>query len=219
MARLVDLTGTICNRMWRYPPPFRDPEIRYLEAGWAPGMKFYFEELHMNTLVGTYFETPAHFFKKSFTVDEWPVEEMIREALLIKVPKKAHEAITVEEVKAWLLRERQEIMAGETVLLATGWDRYWRSKERFVQDSPYFDKHLIKWLLERGVSLLGSDIPSFDNIQEPQGFMPQLMRKGVVIVAPLVNLMSVPAARIRLYLFPLKISGACASPCRVVCEY
>ena len=221
LTQLIDLTGTISNRMWRYPPPFRNPEIRYIEteADWGPSVKFHIEEIHMNTLVGTYFETPAHFFDESFTVDQWPVEELIREALLIKVPKNDNKAITLDEVREYLAKEEQEIVEGDSVLVATGWDRKWNNRKIFVSNSPYFDEPLVDWLLRKGISLLGSDIPSFDNIRSPQQFMPRLMQKGVVILAPLINLMLVPTTRVKVYLFPLKIEKACASPCRVICEY
>lgn len=221
MRKLIDLTGTISNGMWHYPDPFLVPKMRHTKrtADWGINSEFYVDEIHASTLVGTYFETPAHFFKGAFTVDQWPVKEFIREALLVKIPKSACGAITLDEVRAYLTRRKLDIARGESVLFATGWDGLWDKQETFVKESPYFDDHLIDWLLEREISLLGGDIPSFDNIRAAQGFMPHLLRKGVVIVAPLVNLMCIPSPRIKLYLFPLKLKGACASPCRVICEF
>ena len=221
MSTLVDLTGTISNGMWHYPRPFVAPQIQHKQvtAKWGPNKAFYIEEIHMNTLTGTYFETPAHLFPEEVTVDNWPVQNLIRTAKVLKIPKIGGEAITLQETRMELARQGETIASGDSVLYGTGWDVAWKDSERFVKESPYFDKELIDWLLAKGISFLAADIPSFDNINAPQGFMHRLFKQGVVIAAPLINVMTLPASSVTLYVFPLKIKGACASPCRVVCEY
>lgn len=221
MSTFVDLTGLIDNGMWHYPYPFLTPEIRHMKvtADWGPNKEFYLEELHMNTLVGTYFETPAHLFEGAVTVDQWPVKEMNRKARLLKVPKHANEAITLQEVKSLIAKNGDALAPGDSLVFATGWDKMWDEPTKFVVESPYFEAQLIEWLLSKEISFLAADIPSFDNINAPQGFMRHLFQKGVVIVAPLVNVMAIPADNIKLYVFPLKIKGSCASPCRVIGEY
>lgn len=221
MSTLIDLTGTISNEMWRYPKPFMVPEIQYkhVTAKWGPNEDFYIEEIHMNTLTGTYFETPAHLFPEAVTVDKWPVQNLIRTAKVFKIPKIDGEAITLQETQMELTRQGEKIGTGDSLLFATGWDAVWEDSERFVNESPYFDKQLVEWLLAKDISFLAADIPSFDNINAPQDFMRRLLKKGVTIAAPLINLTSIPVWSVKLYVFPLKIKGACASPCRVVCEY
>jgi kynurenine formamidase len=207
--------------MWRYPPPFRPPEIQHkrVTAEWGANRAFYIEELCVNTLVGTYFETPAHLFEGAVTVDQWPVEKLIRDAKLLRIPKSDNEAITLQEAKTELTHVGETVSDGDSLIFATGWDKAWADSQRFIAQSPYFDAQLIDWLLARETSFIAADIPSFDNIKNPQGFMHRLFKQGVTIAAPLVNVMSIPVSRVRFYVFPLKIKGACASPCRILAEY
>jgi kynurenine formamidase len=221
LSNLIDLTGTISNGMWRYPRPFIAPEIQHkrVTAKWGPNRDFYIEELHVNTLVGTYFETPAHLFEKAVTVDQWPIENLIRDAKLLRIPKSDNEAITLQEAELELTHMCETVSDGDSLIFATGWDKAWGDSQRFIAQSPYFDAQLIDWLLAREISFIAADIPSFDNIKNPQGFMHRLFKQGVTIAAPLVNMMSIPVSRLRLYVFPLKIEGVCASPCRILAEY
>lgn len=221
MSTLIDLTGTISNDMWHYPAPFVSPAIhhKHVTAKWGPNKDFYVGELHMNTLTGTYFETPAHLFPKALSVDKWEVQNLVRIATVLKIHKKAGEAITLQDTQMQLRLQRKEIQAGDSLIFGTGWDAVWEDSERFVKESPYFDKELIEWLLVKGISFLAGDIPSFDNINAPQGFMHRLFKQGVTIAAPLINVISIPVSSVKLYVFPLKIKGACASPCRIICEY
>lgn len=220
MSEIIDLTGEIKNEMWRYPPPFIAPEIMRIEGEirWKKPWKYYGEEIHISTLTGTYLETAAHLFPEELTVDEIPVGELIREALIVKIPKTRKEPITLDEMKGALAEKKEDVKERESVLIATGWDRHW-NEEMFVEQSPYLQSQLVDWLLERDISLLGGDIPCFDNVRDPQEVLPRIFSKGIVIVAPLVNLIYIPVTRVKLYVFPLKLKGACASPCRVICEF
>ena len=61
--KVIDITGLICNGMWTFGSLFPRPSI-VPNSGFCPGFGEYyytaFEGFHAQ--VGTYIETPAHFY-------------------------------------------------------------------------------------------------------------------------------------------------------------
>jgi kynurenine formamidase len=76
----------------------------------------------------------------------------------------------------------------------------------------------MRWTVAHGISILGGDIPCFDNPRKGTGVNGVLFESGALILAPLVNLGAVTKRRVRLMVFPLKIKGVCGSPCRAIVE-
>jgi kynurenine formamidase len=118
--------------------------------------------------------------------------------------------------------QKVEILAGDVVLLRTGWSVYFEDPKKFISEvrSPGPALRGAEWLSNRRVFAVGSDTVAFERLPDPA--MPVhvhlLVEKGIHIVECL-NLEDIAAARVYEFLFialPLKIRGATGSPVRPV---
>jgi kynurenine formamidase len=215
-ARYHDVTGTLAPEMWSYRPSIPDVPLfeqrRWAtidERGWEA------DAFSMPTLAGTYLETSKHHFADGPGIDEIPSERLFVDAAIVQIPKGAREHITVADLED----AHPTIRPGDALLIATGWDRYWWDDGTiFVMESPHFDLPAMKWIVARGVSILGGDMPCFDDPQPGggQGVNLPLLKSGAMILAPLVGLREIARARAKLVVLPIKLRGACGAPCRAI---
>ena len=115
-----------------------------------------------------------------------------------------------------------EIMAGDIVLVRTGWARYWHQPGRFVNNlcCPGVNREAAVWLSEKGVFAAGSDTIAFEFVPAPT--MPVhihlLVESGIHIIEAL-NLETLSAEGIHEFVFvaaPLRFRGGTGSPIRPV---
>lgn len=221
--KLIDVTGKICNGMWTFGSLF--PHISIEErSGVCPGFGdyFYTEFVGMHAQVGTYVETPAHFygFQNSYLVNDIPLEKLYNvDCVVLKVPKDVsdpakHIAITRED----LLRaaEGVEIREGDCIVVGVGWDAHWMDDEHFFPNSPYFTYDAMKWIIDHKPSILATDTPAWENLSDPGGFFPEFYAANILMLAPLANIGAVTKSRVKITLLPLRVEGCAACPCRVV---
>jgi len=214
LTKIIDVTGPIYTKMWNYGPPY--PEIKIEPLPKVPWLK---HEVYSDVFVGmgsqtgTYIETNAHYFKDENKLSDVPIERlfMVDAAILNLRPKGPKEAIRREEIKEL----KAEIHEGDAILFGTRWGQRWR-EANFVKDSPYLTYETVVWLLEQKPSILGGDIPVFDNPDNPQGFWDKFFRSGALLLAPLVNLEKVTKQRAKLVALPLNVEGTCCAPCRTL---
>ena len=209
--RLIDLTGTLEAGMWHYPniPEVGIEQVRSIEADGAEAHSF-----RLATISGTYLETAAHLFRGRPTIDQVEPERFITDAVVIQLADmSAGETISVDEFQR--AAASAEIRPQDALLFSTGWDRMWNAPN-YVIDSPHLSLEAMRWIVSHEVSILGGDVPCFDNPRGGAGVNNVLFNSGALILAPLVNLRQVAGPRVRLMAFPLKIRGVCGAPCRVV---
>lgn len=102
------------------------------------------------------------------------------------------------------------------LLLYTGHDKFW-NKPSFLKNYKYPSYKLCKYLCETNIKGIGVDAISIDN--EYDARLPNhhiLLKKNKLIIENLNNLSSVVNKKIKLSIFPLKISLGDASPVRAV---
>ena len=134
------------------------------------------------------------------------------EYILFKLnDKKSLEHITLDELVSLNIKPEP----GSAILMRTGWDRMW-DKPNFVKESPHFTKEAMEWLLDKNPSIIGGDIPCFDDPQNSEGLVKMLFEKGALILAPLVNLDEITKTKVQLIALPPKIEEVCACPCRAI---
>ena len=92
----------------------------------------------------------------------------------------------------------------------------WPDTTRFPESIPVMEPELPDWLADRGVRLIGVDLPTVDPLDSKTlDIHHALGRCGITIVEGLW-LARVPAGRYELIALPLKIVGADGSPVRAV---
>ena len=208
--RIIDLTGLIEEGMWSYGPPL--PKVRIKKIKGERGETDY--SITLGSISGTYLETSAHRFPNQPSLDEIPLKRLITEAVVIKLKrKKEREHNTRKE----LFESKIRIKKGDALLISTGWEKNW-NKKNFVSGSPHFSKEAMEWILEKEISILGADIPCYDdpNPSQSEGLVNKLFKKKVLILAPLVNLRKIKKERMKLIVLPPRIKDTCAFPCRAI---
>jgi kynurenine formamidase len=129
------------------------------------------------------------------------------------VPKEPLAPITLSDLRPY----GDKVRDGDAFLVGTGWDKEWNSP-RYLAESPHFTLDAVLWLRDLGVTLLGGDIPYFN---DPRGSEVNVItefyqRPANMIVAPLVNVTRLSRSRVRLLTLPLKLKGQSVAPCRVL---
>lgn len=213
----IDLTGPLHPGMWSYQPlvpdipPFEQRRWAMIdERGWEA------DWFAMPTLAGTYLETAKHLYADAPSIDEVPLDRCVVSATVAHIPKGPREHITIEDLE----QTATDLQHGDAFLVATGWERFRDDSATFVLHSPHFDLAAMQWLVDRGIGILGGDMPCFDDPvgEEAQQVNHVLFGSGALILAPLVRMSTIEARRGTLTVLPIPLVGACGAPCRAMFE-
>ncbi len=211
---MIDLTGPLHPGMWSYAPMMEMPPFE--QQRWATIEERGFEAdwFAMPTLAGTYLETAKHLFHDAPSIDQIPLDRFFVNATIARIPCEARQHITVADLEANVA----SLEPGDALLVQTGWEQHRDNSDIFVLQSPHFDLDAMQWIVDRGISILGGDVPCFDDPvgAEGQGVNNVLFGAGAMILAPLVNLGTTTATRGRLTVLPIPLVDSCGAPCRAI---
>jgi len=161
--------------------------------------------LEMSTHTGTHIDAPFHFDDSGRKVIELDPAIYVGPARVIEIPEKA--SIGAEE-----LREH-DLEGVSRLLIRTG---SWPDRNIFPERITHLHRDAAPFLAERGVRLVGVDVPSVDPIESKE--LPAhhaLLENGIHILEGLV-LDEVEPGDYELVALPLALEGADASPVRAV---
>jgi arylformamidase len=169
-------------------------------------------DLRLYSHAGTHADAPRHFLNDGRTLEAVDLNKCVGPALVIDVTHKtANSLITVEDLGG----RAQAIGPGSRVLLATGWDAHAELPD-YRTSFPRISRELARWLVERGIWLVGVETPSvaaLHNRAELTEVHQTLLRGEVVIVECLTRLCELPQ-EVFFIALPLKIQGGDGSPVR-----
>jgi arylformamidase len=211
----IDIGGALRHHLWKSSTAFPLVEVSELAPVRTAPYASYAQAVSMPMQASTYLETAAHLYPERIKITDLPLDRLFTEAVVLKLPTGARCAITADGLQQALNVSAETIQPGDSLLVATGWDRMW-DEPSYVSDAPYFTPAAIDWVLKREAGLLGSDSCQWDNGQ--QGFFPKFFQSEILLLGPLINLMLISQPRVRLITLPLKLEGVCAAPCRVIVE-
>ncbi len=230
MSTLIDLSGPLFEGMWTYNAlpglDTRLPEYALEQVTWVDRTGFESFRFVMSSTSGTYLETSAHVIARGSSpgivlplLDDLTPADFFRPAVVCHVPhKEARQLIRGAELEAHC----PPVQEGDALLIECGWGAEWRSPG-YVTDGPSFHPDCLPWLLEQPFSLLGVDVPCIqspwplpDEAQYDGNMLLPVFERGVLLLAPLINLDKVQAPRGELMVFPLRVEGVSGEPCRSV---
>ena len=153
----------------------------------------------------THCDAPFHFTPAGATIEQLSPEVFVGPTWVVDVR---------DSDRNWLPRLESLDFAGTPrVLFHTGG---WPDTGRFPERIPVMEPELPDWLADRGVYLIGVDLPSVDPLDSKTlDNHHALGRRGISILEGLW-LDEVTAGRYELIALPLKIVGADGSPVRAV---
>ncbi len=173
--------------------------------------------VHLYSHAGTHMDAPLHFVDGGKTIDTIALETLIGPALVVNVTHvDPNGLLSVADLAA----VADPIGAGTRLLLRTDWYKH-AEQDDYRTHMPRISAELARWLVERGVALVGVEQPSVaslrpENKAELTEVHQILLRAGVVIVEGLAHLDQITAPTVQFIALPLKIRGCDGCPVRAV---
>lgn len=116
---------------------------------------------------GTHMDAPYHFGPeyentKAKTIDQIPLEWCYGDGVILDFAhKKPGELIAKEDIFVALANIDYSIKPFDIVFIRTGCDRFWDQAE-YMTEYPGLDQEALRYLLEKGVKIIGVDSYSLD---------------------------------------------------------
>ncbi|SIR82440.1 Kynurenine formamidase [Haladaptatus litoreus] len=202
------------------PPVNRTPHATHETDGYRV------IDLELGSHSGTHIDAPCHTEPEGQTLDSFPVETFVFDALLVDCREKAaREAIRPADLP--------EPTDDDLLVFQTGWDTYWGTDDYF--DHPYLAAETARWCAVHdyhvAIDALNVDPTPSENASgdesrredaedEPEGVPAhhELLGTDHLIVENLTNLDGLPR-RFTLSAFPLSVAEADGAPVRAVAEH
>lgn len=225
MADFVDLTHTFRDGMSGFRVSTGEGATTELSATIQPFLtheetrplfdgrcSFEITEMHFQTSVGTYLDSPAHRFAGGTDIGDIGLSEVVNEGIVVDVSgRDPYESVGKEVIP-------DEVdLVGKAVLFNFRWDQYWGTEA--YREYPYVDEDLVDHLLAEDVALVGVDTINVDddrNLDRPAHT--KLLERDVLVVENLCRLDEIPDDPFRFFAIPIKAEGAVAMPVRAFAE-
>ncbi len=212
---IVDLTLTISQKLPSFPG---SPTPQFLRWADLRSDGYNLELMFMSSHSGTHIDAPFHFAAGGKTVEQIPLGRLVRDAIIIKIPKKSDCLITKNDL---ILFENKNgtIPDYSTVVFYTGWQKNILKKNYFT-NNPGLSKEAARYLVSKQINLVGIDSPSIDVGTDQKFSVHRLLSKNnILIVENLANLQKITKSKFSLTVLPLKLKNASGSPVRAVGIY
>lgn len=207
-SKYYDLSASISEEIVTFPgdPQFKAKDVCSLEKG----SHYHLSEIHLGNHTGTHIDFPSHVIKSGKTSNDFPIESLIGNGLIIEVPKNEL-SITKDFVK------NQPILPNDFVFFKTS-NSTLHKNSKFSKNYVYIEPEAAEELLSKRVKIVGIDYISVDKYEsEDLPVHKFLLSKDVLIVEGL-ELNDVPMGRCKIYIMPIKINKMDGLPARITAK-
>jgi kynurenine formamidase len=221
MRQVIDLSGPLYEGMWNYNvlPGMNVPEFAAEMLARIPSHGYEAYGYRLASLTGSYIETGRHMIEGMPALSDLPLSDFIRPAVVCHVPRKGPgEVIHGTELET----NCPPVQPGDALLIECGWGGRWGEPD-YVTGSPAYHLDCLPWLMAQPFAILGVDVPCIesarsrpDGSEETGNMLVPLFQRGLLLLAPLVNLDQIHAPRGQLIALPLNIRAVSGAPCRAV---
>jgi arylformamidase len=171
---------------------------------------------------GTHIDAPRHMVDKGRPVDQVPLEQVAKEAVLIDLPNKgANSSISVKDI----VDTGVEFGPNLIPVIHTGWTEKTWGKPEFWEQMPYLEAGVGEFMAKKNVSAVAMDVFPEKAIWRGVKLDPgevwvanhlALLEKDIPLIQFVTNLSQIGKSRFVLIAAPLRIKGGDASPARVI---
>jgi arylformamidase len=175
---------------------------------YAPGVSFAIGEITMCGNTSTYLDSPSHLLPAGDDLAALSLDRLTDlDAVVVDLTGVAARAISASHFLPYEL-------AGQAVLIRTGWDSRWGSEE-YHTGYPYLTGAAARHLAAAGVVLVGTDAPNVDDTDDPERpAHAVLLAAGVGVCEHLTGLDVLPGSGFRFSAVPPKVAGFGTFPVR-----
>ena len=185
---------------------------------------------------GTHLDSPVHFAKGHYTVDELPLQQLMGAAIVIDVTaqcaKNPDYLVSVADFENWEKRNGK-IPAGTIVLLRTGFGKFYPDRKKYLGTEergaeavaklhfPGLDPVAARWITtNRSIKAIGLDTASIDYGQSTLFESHRaLFEKNVPAFENVANLDQLPVKGFSVIALPMKIKGGSGGPLRIIAVF
>jgi arylformamidase len=203
--KLIDITVPVEAAVPVYPgnTPFSLEAIKRVARGDSSNVS----TIHMSAHSGTHVDAPRHFFDDGPGVEGLPLEMLMGRARVIELTTRR--GIVPEDFAGLDLSEDVRL------LIKTANSRLWGSPE-FHTDYVGVTEAGAKFLVERGIKVVGVDYLSVEQFKTPGAPAHHVLLGSGTIVIEGLNLRDVEPGIYDLICLPLRIVGSDGAPARVL---
>jgi arylformamidase len=159
--------------------------------------------------VGTHIDAPVHFLEDGKGIESLSFRVLNGRAYVVDLPK-------VDLITSAVLENAGLPPRTRRVLFKTKNSQFWNDPHHdFQTEFVGLDETASRWLVKKGVQLVGVDYLSVAPYDTPQPTHKVLLAHEVVILEGL-DLRQVSQGRYMLHCLPLKISGSDGAPARAI---
>ncbi len=190
--------------VWEGDPPVVVEQVGSMERGDPCNVS----RLSLPVHAGTHLDAPVHFLRQGAGVEQLPLDILIGPVFVLGI----------EDVDGSIepshLRDLPEC---ERLVLRTGNTRRTLMRRReFSRDYASLSPEAARWIVERGVRLVGTDYLSVERFAPPEPVVHRTLLEAGVIPVEGLDLTDVQPGWWELICLPLRISGSDGSPVRAV---
>ena len=198
---LVDLSHPLVHGQQTFPS---DPKLSIVPHGTTATLRYNISQVVMSTHQGTHLDAMYHFVDDGKTLDQMPLDWFYGPATVLR------EEITADDFR----RHESVLVPGAKIIYETGWHRQFGA-ENFFSDFPSLTQEAARYLVSRGIRMLGMDTPTPSRDWFEVHHILLAKDAEIVVVESLAHLDQIPDA-ITFIGFPLNFAGRDGSPIRAV---
>src|ERR1700730_12911848 len=167
---------------------------------------------------GTHLDAPRHMVDKGNPVDQIPLAQVVKEAVLINLPTKGpNSSVSVKDILDTGIEFGPDLIA----VINTGWTEKMWGRPAFWEQMPYLEPGVGELMVKKGVSAVALDIFPEKAIWRGVKLDPgevwvanhlALLENGIPIIQFVTNLSQIGKSKFVLVAAPLRIKGGDASP-------
>jgi kynurenine formamidase len=215
--KIIDLTHQISENMPMYPgtdAPTLHTACSYDEHGFAETL------IGLYSHTGTHIDAPSHLYANGTTLDKYPIEQFVGNALVIDCRNLSKGA----EIPMALLYDKGDALwSADFLLFLTGHSHLWGTPCYFAH-YPVPSQEVVEWVNQRKLKGIGIDAPSFDPVSsEDEQTVEQLPNhrailktNRTVLIENLCKLEDIGDEMCMLYALPLYTIDADGAPARII---
>ena len=203
--KLYDASIPVRKGMVTFPgdPPFRKEPCFQIEKRDPVNLAV----ISMGTHQGTHVDSPAHYFDGGATVGEISLDTLAGPGIVLdmrgisQIDRQALESAPIGDHVRVLLKTDN----GPLLL-----------ESSFHKDYVHLTEDGAKYLVEKGVGLVGIDYISIERYENPGAPVHRTLLQAGVLIVEGVHLLEVPPGPYEIFCLPICIKGADGAPARVL---
>jgi arylformamidase len=202
---MIDITVPIRHGMVTYEG---DPGVSVRQRlSIASGDPANVSEICLGSHTGTHIDAPAHFLDGASTLDGVSMAALLGRVAVVET--QAATMIRAPECDALVPAD------AERVIFKTRNSALWR-RSAFTRDYVALDSTAARWLIDRGVRLVGIDYLSIEAFGAAGHPVHKMLLGARVVILEGLDLSAARPGEYELLCLPLRVAGADGAPCRAL---